>query len=78
MLDPVVHAALVALAAYAVNWLFNAIGLDLGSETYKALAEIIVAYVLSLFGYGLYLRATAKQHSLTPDAFPEYKPPFTQ
>jgi hypothetical protein len=74
-LDPVVHAALVALAAYFVQWLFTSIGLDLGSETYQAIAQVIVAYVLSIFGLGLYYKATGKRLGLLDGE--RYQPPFT-
>lgn len=74
MLDPVVHAALVVIAAWLVQLLFKAIGIDLGNDIATGLAEVIVAYILSLFGLGLWLRATAK--SFRGGAESTYKPPF--
>jgi len=77
MLDPVVHAALVTVFAWLVQLLFKALGLDLGSETATGLAQVIVAYILSLFGYSLWLRASAKSRGLLPNDLPRYRPPFT-
>lgn len=74
MLDPVVHAALVTLALVLVKWLFNLIGVPLGDDIATQLAEVIVAYILSLFGYALWVRVTAKT-ALGGDRW--YKPPFT-
>lgn len=73
MLDPVVHAALVVVFAWLVQLLFKLLGLDLGNDTATGLAQVIVAYILSLFGYSLWVRATFKtalQNTRT------YKPPF--
>jgi hypothetical protein len=75
MIDPVVHAALVTLFAWLVRLLFGVIGLDLGGEIAAQLAQIIVAYILSLFGYGLWLKATART-TLANDRW--YTPPFTK
>lgn len=75
MIDPVIHAALVTLFAFLVRWLFSLLGLDLGGEIATQLAQIIVAYILSLFGFGLWLKATAKTR-LAGDRW--YTPPFTQ
>lgn len=75
MLDPVVHGALVTLFTFAVNWLFNAIGLDLGGETATGLATVIVGYILSLFGWAGYLRARSVSNTLVAPS--GYKPPFT-
>lgn len=72
MIDAPVHAALVVLAKLLVDWLFGLLGLDLGGEIATQLAEIIVAYILSLFGLGLWQRGVAKT-VLGGDG---YKPPF--
>jgi sterol desaturase/sphingolipid hydroxylase (fatty acid hydroxylase superfamily) len=76
MIDPVVHAALLTVSAWLIQLLFSAIGLDLGSEVYTALAQFVVAYILSLFGYSLYARAFHKT-GLLPDNQQRYVPPFT-
>jgi hypothetical protein len=76
MIDPVVHAALVTVAAFLINLLFKALGLDLGGEIATQLAQVIVAYILSLFGYGLWLKATATKAALANDRW--YTPPFTK
>ena len=75
MLDPVVHAALVTLALVLVKYLFGLIGVPLGDDISTKLAEIIVAYILSLFGYALWVRATAKAAALSANRW--YNPPFT-
>jgi hypothetical protein len=78
MLDPIVHAALVTVFAWLVQMLFNLLGLDLGGETATGLAQVIVAYILSLFGYALYVRATATARGIAPDSGYHYVPPFTR
>ena len=75
MLDPVVHAALVTLFTFLVKALFVAIGINLGDDIAGQLATVIVAYILSLFGYGLWLKATATT-TLAGDRW--YTPPFTK
>lgn len=75
MLDPVVHAALVTIFAFLVQLAFKALGLDLGNEIATGLAQVIVAYILSLFGYGLWLKTTAKT-ALASTRW--YTPPFTK
>ena len=75
MLDPVVHAALVTVFAWLVQIAFTALGLDLGGETATGLAQVIVAYILSLLGLSLWTRATAKFQGLRSG--PRYVPPFT-
>lgn len=74
MLDPVVHAALVVVFAWLVQLAFKAIGIDLGNDTATGLAQVIVTYILSLFGLGLYLRVAAK--TFRGGAASTYKPPF--
>lgn len=74
MLDPVVHAALVTVAAWLVQLAFKALGLDLGNETATGLASVIVAYILSLFGYSLYAKLMPSNRLLNEGS---YKPPFT-
>ena len=75
-IDPIVHGALVTLFTYLINYLFAAIGLDLGGDVATGLATVIVGYILSLFGLNLWIRATAKPRGILPDS-PEYHPPFT-
>ena len=73
-IDPLVHAALVTVAAWLVQLAFKALGLDLGNEVATGLAQVIVTYILSLFGYSLWVFGTAKtslQNTRT------YVPPFT-
>lgn len=77
MIDPIVHAALVTVFAWLVQMAFNALGLDLGSETATGLAQVIVAYILSLFGLSLFRRGTAKSRGIAPDSEYHYIPPFT-
>jgi hypothetical protein len=74
MIDPVVHAALVTLAIVLVQWLFSLLGINLDNGTAQGLAEVIVAYILSLFGYAVYVYATAKTVLGNGRS---YKPPFT-
>ena len=75
MLDPIVHASLVTLATFLVKALFAAIGISLGEDIAGQLATVIVAYILSLFGYGLWLKATATT-ALNNERW--YTPPFTK
>ena len=74
MIDPVVHAALVTVFTWLVQFVFTALGLDLGSETAQGLATVIVGYILSLFGLSLWNRATTKSGAIRDTS---YKPPFT-
>ena len=76
MIDPIIHAALVTVFAWLVQLLFTAIGLDLGSETATGLAQVIVAYILSLFGLSLWNRLTAKSRGVVASD-ETYVPPFT-
>ena len=73
MIDPIVHAALVTVAAWLIQLAFSYLGLDLGNEIVTGLAQFVVAYILSLFGYELWVRATSKT-SLA--ASRTYRPPF--
>lgn len=57
VIDPVVHAALLVVFTWLVNLLFAALGLNLGNDVAQALAQVIVSYILSLFGYALYKAA---------------------
>ena len=75
MIDPVVHAALVTLATFLVKALFQLLGISLGEDIAGQLATVIVAYILSLFGYGLWLKATATT-ALNNERW--YTPPFTK
>lgn len=70
MLDPVVHAALVTLMIWVVNWLFGLIGLNLGSEVVTGLATVLVGYILSLLGLGLFQKARGIGAYI-------YRPPFS-
>ena len=74
MIDPLVHSALIVVAAWLVQLLFKALGLDLGNETATGLAQVIVAYVLSLFGYSLWVFGTSKTILAQSRT---YVPPFT-
>ena len=60
MIDPAVHAALVTIAMFAVKWVFGLLNISLGDDLAGQLATLIVGYLLSLFGYSLYLKAFAK------------------
>ncbi len=74
MLDPVVHAALVVVFAFLVRLLFTAIGLgDLDGSVFTALAGAIVTYILSLFGWALYVKGKFAAFKSTPT----YHPPFS-
>jgi hypothetical protein len=73
MIPAVVHAALVTLFTWLVHLLFMAIGIDLGNDVATGLAQVIVAYILSLFGLGVYNALTAKITFLHNDS---YRPPF--
>ena len=75
MLDPIIHAALVTVFAWLVQIAFTALGLDLGSDVATGLAQVIVAYILSLFGLSLWVRGTANVRGLRDG--PQYVPPFT-
>ena len=75
MIDPIIHAALMTLATVFVKFLFGLLGIDLGEDIAGQLAQVLVAYILSLFGYGLWLRATAET-TLAGSRW--YTPPFTK
>ena len=75
MIDPIIHAALVTLATVFVKFLFGLLGIDLGEDIAGQLAQVLVAYILSLFGYGLWLRAMAET-TLAGSRW--YTPPFTK
>ena len=70
MLEAPLHAALVVVMTFVVNWLFGLIGLDLGGEVATGLATTIVGYILSLFGLSLFRKA----RGIVQDT---YHPPFT-
>ncbi len=74
MIDPAVHTALFVVAAWLIQLLFKAIGLDLGNDIATGLAQVIVDYILSLFGYALWVHFTAKSTLANTRT---YKPPFT-
>lgn len=76
MLDPVVHAALVTIGIWLVHLLFAYIGIDLGGETETALAEIIVGYILSLFGWSLYTRFVPTVRGVARGEY-NYHPPLS-
>lgn len=78
MLDPIVHAALVTVFAWLVQLAFTALGLDFGSDIATGLAQVIVAYILSLFGLSLWVRGTAKSRGIAPDSQYHYQPPFVR
>jgi ABC-type uncharacterized transport system permease subunit len=73
MFDPVVHAALVVVFAWLVQLLFKFLGLDLGNDVATGLAQVIVTYILSLFGWSLYAKAKIATFKSTPT----YHPPFS-
>ena len=73
MLDPVVHAALVVVFAWLVQLLFSFLGLDFGNDVAAGLAQVIVAYILSIFGYGLWFKTKIAVFKSTPS----YRPPFS-
>ena len=75
MIDPAVHAALVVVFTWLINLLFQALGLDFGNEIATGLAQVIVAYILSLLGLALVRKAKGGPSLLGADK--EYKPPFT-
>lgn len=77
MIDPIVHAALVTVFAWLVNLLFAALGLELGSDIATGLAQVIVAYILSLFGLSLWNRVRAQAQGVNA-ADDSYTPPFTK
>lgn len=74
VIDPAVHAALIVLAMAAVRYVFNYLGFDLTTDAYAQIAGVIVTYILSLFGYGLWAIATAKTFLASTRT---YKPLFT-
>lgn len=75
-IDPLVHSALVTVFAWLVQLAFTALGLDFGSDVATGLAQVIVAYILSLFGLSLWVRGTAKSQGLRSG--PQYNPPFVR
>lgn len=77
LIDPVLHASLVVVMTAFVNFLFGLLGLDLGGDVATGLATALVGYILSLFGYALWVRATLRSRGLTADNQPRYKPPFS-
>lgn len=70
-----VHAALVILFSWLVHLAFLAIGIDLGNEAAEAIAQQIVAYILSLGGLALLKAGVRRPGAVGP--FDEYHPPFT-
>lgn len=74
MIDPVIHAALVTVFTWLVNFGFAAVGLDLGGEVVTGLATMLVGYILSLFGLSLWRRATTRNEVIRDVS---YIPPFT-
>lgn len=78
-IDPVIHAALVTIAIWLVHWLFSLIGIQVGNEVAQGLAEVLVGYILSLFGWAVYayVKVKAFKNSLNFNGQPSYKPPFT-
>jgi len=74
MLPGTVHAALVIVFSWLVHLLFASFGIDLGSEAADAIAQQIVAYILSLVGLGLFNRVRVKSFVISTA---EYRPPFT-
>lgn len=77
MLDPILHGALVVVAAFVIKWLFAAIGLNLDEATLNTLAAAVVAYILSLFGLGLIRKAGGGRTKGLIGTDEEYRPPFT-
>lgn len=75
-MDATIHAALVAVIAWLLKLAFLAVGIDVGEDVYMSLAGIIVAYILSLLGLGIWTRISAKARGLLYNQ-PAYKPPFT-
>lgn len=75
MLPATVHAALVIVFSWLVSLAFAAIGINLGNEAADAIAQQIVAYILSLGGLALLTRASRRGHAVGP--LDEYHPPFT-
>jgi hypothetical protein len=73
-IDPVVHAALVVVFSWLLKLACNALGFDLTQDIYTQLAGLIVAYILSLFGFALYVQAT-RQAAFSSNRW--YKPLFT-
>lgn len=76
-IDPVVHASLVTLAIVFVHWLFRLIGVEVGNEVAQGLAEILVGYILSLFGFAFWVRATISRRATAVTDGPapyEYRP----
>lgn len=73
MIPAAVHAALVVVATWLVQLVFNLIGFQLDNETAMGLATIIVGYILSLLGLGFVNRLLIKRFTLFND---EYHPPF--
>ena len=75
MIDPAVHASLLVIFAWLVKLAFNAVGVDVGEDVYTSLAGVIVAYILSLLGLGLFRRAAAKSRGIVASD-ERYVPPF--
>lgn len=73
MIPGTVHASLVIIFTWLVNLLFTALGIDLGGEIATQLAQIIVAYILSLLGLGLFNRAVGSRLGVMGEG---YSPPF--
>lgn len=75
VIDPAVHAALIVLFTWLLKMAALAVGIELGEDVYTSLAGVIVAYILSLFGWAAYLAARGVKSSLLSPS--GYKPPFT-
>lgn len=76
ILDPLVHGALVIVATWLVNLLLTYLKINLGGDIVTGLAQWLVGYILSLFGYSLYVRLTSRFYGFKDEPRP-YHPPFS-
>jgi len=76
MLDPILHGALVVIAAFAIKWVFAALGIVLDEATLNTLAAAVVTYILSLFGLSVVRKIGGGRTKGLIGTDETYKPPF--
>lgn len=76
IIDPAVHAALVIVFAWLINLLFGLLKINLGGDVINQLAELLVAYLLSLGGFAIYAKLVYGKVANFATT-PHYHPPFS-
>lgn len=74
MFDPAVHAALIVVAAWLLQLIFTALNLQIGNDLIQSIAIWVVGYILSLFGYSVYLNLKARSFGVNRTDEGRYHP----